>query len=94
MGVIGLKEDEQGLEGLRAESEWKVTQERREKGMWRKEVYLPIEKNPSNWVIKRQINLIEHDSEPEGDALVAAMFGVLAGFLLFLLMVYLKVWGK
>lgn len=59
-----------------------------------KEMYLPMEKNSSTWVIKRQINLIEHDYEPEGDALVAAILGVSAAFLLFLLMFYLRVWGK
>jgi hypothetical protein len=58
--------------------------------MRRNGVNLPMEKNPSNWVIKRGVNLLEDDSGPEGDVLVGAILGVLAGFLLFVLTALLK----
>jgi hypothetical protein len=67
-----------------------VKQESREKGIRRKGVNLPMEKNPSNWAIKRGVNLLEHDSGPEGDVLAEAILGVLAGFLLFVLAALFK----
>ncbi len=52
----------------------------------RKGVNLSMKENSSNWVIRRGVNLLEHDHEPEGDVLVGAILGVLAGFLLYVLM--------
>ena len=62
-----------------------MKQEKREKGIRRKGVNLPVEKNPSNSVVIWGVNLLEHDSGPEGDVLVWAILGVLAGFVLFVL---------
>jgi len=56
----------------------------------RKEVNLPMKEDSSNWMIKRGVNLLEDDSEPEGDVLVWTILGVLAGFLLFVLMMLFK----
>jgi hypothetical protein len=58
--------------------------------MRRNGVNLPMEADSSHWMIKRGVNLLEHDSGPEGDVLVGAILGVLAGFLLFVLTALLK----